>query len=91
MLLRITDMFCVCERERERDTSPNGTTFNANRINGIPQLVNLTTHLIYTSPHALTVVMFQVEVFWVVIPCSVMVGYQRFRGPCCLHLQSSEL
>jgi hypothetical protein len=28
----------------------------------------------------------QVEVFWVVTPCSVVVGYQRFRGPCCLHL-----
>jgi hypothetical protein len=32
-------------------------------------------------------VMFQVEVFWFVTPCSVVVGYQRFRGPCCLHLQ----
>jgi len=29
----------------------------------------------------------QVEVFWVVTPCSVVVRYQRFRGPCCLHLQ----
>jgi len=26
------------------------------------------------------------EVFWVVSPCSVVVGYQRFRGPYCLHL-----
>jgi hypothetical protein len=24
---------------------------------------------------------FQVEVFWLVTPCSVVVGYQRFRGP----------
>jgi len=32
-------------------------------------------------------VMFQVEVFWVVTPCSEVVGYQRFRGPCCIHLQ----
>jgi hypothetical protein len=31
--------------------------------------------------------LFQVEVFWVVTPCSVLVGYQRFRVPCCLHLQ----
>jgi hypothetical protein len=30
--------------------------------------------------------MFQV-VFWVVMLCSVAVEYQRFRGPCCLHLQ----
>jgi len=29
----------------------------------------------------------QVEIFWVIRPCSVVVGYQRFRGPCCLHLQ----
>jgi hypothetical protein len=29
----------------------------------------------------------QVEVFWVVTLCSVMVGYHRFRGPCCFHLQ----
>jgi hypothetical protein len=32
-------------------------------------------------------VMIQVEVFWVVTPCSTVVGYQYFRGPCCLHLQ----
>jgi hypothetical protein len=28
----------------------------------------------------------QVEVFWVVTPCSVVVGYRRFGGPCCIHL-----
>jgi hypothetical protein len=28
-----------------------------------------------------TAVMIQVEVFWIVTPCSVVVGYQRFRGP----------
>jgi hypothetical protein len=32
------------------------------------------------SFEALAVVMFQVEVFWVVTPCSVVVGYQRFRA-----------
>jgi hypothetical protein len=31
-------------------------------------------------------VMFQVELFWVVTPCSVAVGYQRFGSPCCLQL-----
>jgi hypothetical protein len=25
--------------------------------------------------------MFEIEVFWVVMPCSVVVGYQRSRGP----------
>jgi hypothetical protein len=34
-----------------------------------------------------TAVKVQVEVFWVVIPCSTAVGYQRFGRPCCLHLQ----
>jgi hypothetical protein len=29
----------------------------------------------------------RVEDFWVVIPCTVAVGYQRFGGPYCLHLQ----
>jgi hypothetical protein len=34
-----------------------------------------------------TAVMFHVEVFCVMTPCSVVVGYQRFGGPCCHHLQ----
>jgi hypothetical protein len=29
----------------------------------------------------------QVVVFWLMTQCSVVVGYQRFGGPCCLHLQ----
>jgi hypothetical protein len=28
----------------------------------------------------------QVEVFWVVTPCSVVVEYQRFRDTCCVYL-----
>jgi len=28
-----------------------------------------------------TAVIFQVEVFWMVTPCSVVIGYQRFGGP----------
>jgi hypothetical protein len=28
---------------------------------------------------------FEIDVFWVVTPCGVVVGYQTFRGPCCLH------
>jgi hypothetical protein len=31
-------------------------------------------------------VKFQVEVFWVVTPCSVVVGYKHFRQRCGLHL-----
>jgi hypothetical protein len=31
--------------------------------------------------------MCQVKAFWVVMLCSVVVGYQRFRGPRYLHLQ----
>jgi hypothetical protein len=30
---------------------------------------------------------FLVEVFWVLTPRSVAVGYQHFRGPWCLNLQ----
>jgi len=26
-------------------------------------------------------------VFWVITPCSDMVGYQCFEGHCCLYLQ----
>jgi len=35
-------------------------------------------------------VMFQVEVFWVLTQCSVEVGYQRFRGPCRLHIEGED-
>jgi hypothetical protein len=33
----------------------------------------------------------QVEVFWVVMPCGVVVGYQYFGGPWCLHLQGEVI
>jgi len=42
------------------------------------------------SFEAYTGEMFQVEVFWVVMSCSVTVGHQRFRYPCCLHIQGEE-
>jgi hypothetical protein len=35
----------------------------------------------------ITVSCSKVEVVWVVTLCSVTVGHQRFRSPCCLHLQ----
>jgi len=40
------------------------------------------------SFEAFTAVMFQVEVFWVVTPCNVVVGYQRFGGSCCLDMKN---
>jgi len=47
-------------------------------------LINLEPH---ASFEAFIVVKIQVKVFRVVMPCSIVVGDQRFRGPCCLHLQ----
>jgi hypothetical protein len=44
----------------------------------------------HASFEAYTAVIFQVEVFWVVTPCSVVAGYQHFRGPCCHHLQGDD-
>jgi hypothetical protein len=29
-------------------------------------------------------------VFWVVVPCSLVEVYRRFRGTCCLHHQGDE-
>jgi len=39
---------------------------------------------------AFTAVIFQVEIFWFVTPCTVEIGYQLFGGPCCLYLQSEK-
>jgi hypothetical protein len=39
---------------------------------------------------AFTAVKVQVEVFWVVTLCSVVVGYQHFRSWCCVHLHNPE-
>jgi hypothetical protein len=41
----------------------------------------------YARSEVFMAVKTQVKVFWVVMLCSVAVGYQCFRGPCCLHLQ----
>jgi hypothetical protein len=42
-------------------------------------------------PHArfevTTEVKIHAYVFWALTLCSVVIGYQRFRGPCRLHLQ----
>jgi hypothetical protein len=33
---------------------------------------------------------FQVKVFWVVMPCTVVVGFQHFKGPCSLHVHPDD-
>jgi len=40
---------------------------------------------------AFTEVIFQVEVFSVVTPSTVVIEYQRFKSPCYLHLQGEAL
>jgi len=35
-------------------------------------------------------VIFEIEFFCVVMPCSVVVGYKRFGAPCCLHFQGED-
>jgi hypothetical protein len=32
----------------------------------------------------------KMAVFWVVVPCSLVEVYRRFRGACCLHRQGDE-
>jgi hypothetical protein len=44
----------------------------------------------YICVEFFTAVKFHVEVYWVVTPRSVAVGYPRFRIPCCLVLQGEE-
>jgi hypothetical protein len=41
----------------------------------------------HTRYEVFMAVEFQVVVFWIVMPCSVVVGYQCFRRFFCLHLQ----
>jgi hypothetical protein len=35
----------------------------------------------------LTAVSTKMAVFWVLVTCSLVEVYQRFKGPCCLHHQ----
>jgi len=46
---------------------------------------------LHASFEAFAAVIFEVEVFWIVMPSSAVVGYQRFIGSCCLHLQCEAL
>jgi len=45
----------------------------------------------YASFEIFTAVMFKLEVFRIVSPCSDAVAYQRFIGPCCLNLQGEKM
>jgi len=47
--------------------------------------MNVTTFEVFMA------VKIQIVVFWVVMQWSVVVAYQYFRGPCCLHLQHGPL
>jgi hypothetical protein len=38
----------------------------------------------------LTAASTKTDLFWVVAPCSLVVVYQSFRGPCCLHNQGDH-
>jgi hypothetical protein len=46
------------------------------------------------SDHArfqvLTTANTKMNVFWVVVPCSPVEVYRRFRGDCCVHHQDDE-
>jgi hypothetical protein len=48
------------------------------------------TRNLSSSFEAFTAVKFQVKVFWVVTPCSVVIGCQRFRGPYSLNLHPED-
>jgi hypothetical protein len=60
-----------------------------NIMKSLQQCVTLATSV--TECYFHFVMMFlPVEVFWVVMPCSAMVGYQCLRGPCCLHFHPED-
>jgi hypothetical protein len=51
--------------------------------------ISTKTRVLFARCEVFPAVKFQVEVCWVLIPCSVVVGYQRFRGLCCLKMEAS--
>jgi hypothetical protein len=60
---------------RTKKIQPNSDTGESKTINGN-----------YARFEVFTAIKIEVMVFWVLMPCSVVVGYQRFGAPCCLHL-----
>jgi hypothetical protein len=63
--------------QKQRKLRPSGTGGRNKARKGNPRDLRL-----------FTAVKIQVEVFWVVTPCSVVVGGQHFGEPCCLLLQT---
>jgi hypothetical protein len=48
------------------------------------------TSVVVENKHEMRVLKIQVEVFWLVTPCSVAIEYRRFGRPCCLHFQGED-
>jgi len=47
--------------------------------------------LLYSRFEVFTAVKMKVEIFWVAALCCVVIGYQRFTGIRCLHLQGEVI
>jgi hypothetical protein len=45
----------------------------------------------YVRCEAFKAMMIPIAVFWLVTSSSAVVGYQHFRGPCCLNLQGVRI
>jgi hypothetical protein len=57
-------------------------------VNGDTLETYLTSNL-YTGLELFTLMKFHITVFWIMTPCSYVVGYQCFGGLCCLHEDGS--
>jgi len=53
-----------------------------------PLALRVQTYKGYATLELFTAMKIQVAVFSIVTPCSFVIGYKRFGGPCYLHLQS---
>jgi len=72
---------------RSRNASRQTTTFSTTSNFNVAGFRTCFFFFFFLRFEVFTVVTIQVEVFCVVTQCSVMAGYQRFGGSCCLHLQ----
>jgi hypothetical protein len=89
-----TDMFYFFAEQMTVDlfrhnTDVNGSVnYDSNPLITSTSIHNGTLRIknYYERSEVFASVKIQVEVFWFVTPCSIVVGYQRFRGPWCLHL-----